>query len=52
MLLHGQAFTSKTWEELGTLGLLATNGYHALALDLPGTMSFLSCGAKGGEHYG
>lgn len=36
VLLHGQAFTSKTWEELGTLSLLATNGYQALALDLPG----------------
>ncbi|XP_028820727.1 protein ABHD14A [Denticeps clupeoides] len=36
VLLHGQAFTSKTWEELGTLNQLATNGYQALALDLPG----------------
>lgn len=36
VLLHGQAFTSKTWEELGTLALLATNGYQALAMDLPG----------------
>uniref|UniRef100_A0A3Q0SSK4 Protein ABHD14A n=1 Tax=Amphilophus citrinellus TaxID=61819 RepID=A0A3Q0SSK4_AMPCI len=30
------AFTSKTWEELGTMALLATNGYQALAMDLPG----------------
>ncbi|MCJ8744177.1 hypothetical protein PDJAM_G00115430 [Pangasius djambal] len=36
VLLHGQAFTSRTWEELGTLSLLATNRYQALALDLPG----------------
>nr|XP_057921464.1 protein ABHD14A [Doryrhamphus excisus] len=36
VLLHGQAFTSKTWEELGTMALLATSGYQALALDLPG----------------
>uniref|UniRef100_A0A8D3ECM9 N-acyl-aliphatic-L-amino acid amidohydrolase n=1 Tax=Scophthalmus maximus TaxID=52904 RepID=A0A8D3ECM9_SCOMX len=37
VLLHGQAFTSKTWEELGTMALLATHGYQALAMDLPGT---------------
>lgn len=36
VLLHGQAFTSKTWEELGTMSLLAANGYQALAMDLPG----------------
>ncbi|XP_061730318.1 protein ABHD14A [Nerophis ophidion] len=36
VLLHGQAFTSKTWEDLGTMALLASNGYHALAMDLPG----------------
>lgn len=36
VLLHGQAFTSKTWEELGTMSLLAVNGYQALAMDLPG----------------
>ncbi|XP_054640411.1 protein ABHD14A [Dunckerocampus dactyliophorus] len=36
VLLHGQAFTSKTWEELGTMALLATSGYQALSLDLPG----------------
>ncbi|XP_045547411.1 protein ABHD14A isoform X3 [Salmo salar] len=36
VLLHGQAFSSKTWVELGTLALLATNGYQALAVDLLG----------------
>lgn len=36
VLLHGQAFTSKTWEELGTMAILAVNGYQALAMDLPG----------------
>lgn len=40
VLLHGQAFTSKTWEELGTMALLATNGYQALAMDLPGRTYF------------
>lgn len=41
VLLHGQAFTSQTWEELGTMALLATNGYQALAMDLPGKTYFL-----------
>ncbi|XP_026876175.2 protein ABHD14A [Electrophorus electricus] len=36
VLLHGQAFTSKTWEELSTLSVLAANGYQAIAMDLPG----------------
>lgn len=48
LFLHGQAFTSKTWEALGTLALLAAEGYRAVAIDLPGrTMALCladSCG--------
>ena len=36
LMLHGQAFTSRTWEELGTLELLAQGGARPIAVDLPG----------------
>jgi len=36
VLLHGMRYSARTWEELGTLALLAARGYHAVALDWPG----------------
>lgn len=36
LLLHGQAFTSQNWFELGTLSNLAAWGHRAVAIDLPG----------------
>ena len=36
ILLHGMKFKAATWQELGTLKVLADMGLHVLALDLPG----------------
>ncbi|OBS75028.1 hypothetical protein A6R68_14436 [Neotoma lepida] len=35
LFLHGKAFNSHTWEQLGTLQLLSKRGYRAVAIDLP-----------------
>lgn len=43
VLLHGKAFKSHTWEQLGTLQLLSQKGYRAVAIDLPGEHSAHFC---------
>lgn len=48
VLLHGMKFKARTWQELGTLDVLAGLGRHAVALDLPGFGASPACESKPG----
>lgn len=35
LLLHGAKYSAQTWEDLGTLSVLADAGFRVAAVDLP-----------------
>lgn len=35
LLLHGAKYSAQTWEDLGTLAVLADAGFRVAAVDLP-----------------
>ena len=49
VLLHGMKFQAATWQELGTLEMLAGLGMRALALDMPGFGGSPACEAEQDE---
>jgi len=46
ILLHGMKFQAATWQELGTLKVLADAGMRVLALDMPGFGKSPACEAE------
>lgn len=46
VLLHGMKFQAATWQELGTLQVLADREMRALAVDMPGFGQSPECAVK------
>ena len=46
VLLHGMKFQAATWQELGTLERIAEEGFHVIAMDMPGFGLSPTCSAE------
>lgn len=44
LLLHGATFRAELWKETGTMAVLASGGYYAVATDLPGHGKYVHTG--------
>jgi abhydrolase domain-containing protein 14 len=51
LLLHGAAYSSRTWIELHTLPLLAAMGHNVVAIDLPGGEESLTPAVPVAPHF-
>ena len=49
LLLHGMKFQAETWQKLGTLKCLVEEGFHAVAVDMPGFGKSPACSLEQDE---